>query len=125
MLEINPRDAEEMGLQDGDLLDVASRRGQVTVAARLTERSPRGLVFMSFAFPEFTRTNDVTSDAYDFITETPEFKACAVKISKSAQSRRGVQAGAEADTASGRGEAANGVDAGGEWAWEWPLMLLL
>ena len=85
MLEINPRDAGEMGLQDGDLLDVASRRGEVTVAARLTERSPRGLVFMSFAFPEFTRTNDVTSDAYDFITETPEFKACAVKISKSAR----------------------------------------
>ena len=85
MLEINPLDAAEMGLTDGDLLDVASRRGQVTVAARLTERSPRGLVFMSFAFPEFTRTNDVTSDAYDFITETPEFKACAVKISKSEQ----------------------------------------
>ena len=84
MLEINPRDAEEMGLEDGDLLDVSSRRGQVTVATRLTERSPRGLVFMSFAFPEFTRTNDVTSDAYDFITETPEFKACAVKIVKSA-----------------------------------------
>ena len=83
MLEINPRDAKEMGLEDGDLLDVSSRRGQVTVAARLTERSPRGLVFMSFAFPEFTRTNDVTSDAYDFITETPEFKACAVKIVKS------------------------------------------
>ena len=38
---------------------------------------------MSFAFPEMTRTNDVTSDAYDFITETPEFKACAVKIAKS------------------------------------------
>ena len=70
-------------MTDGDLLDVASRRGEVTVSARVTERSPRGLVFMSFAFPEFTRTNDVTSDAYDFITETPEFKACAVKISKS------------------------------------------
>ena len=83
MLEINPLDAAEMGLADGDLLDVASRRGKVTVSARITERSPRGLVFMSFAFPEITRTNDVTSDAYDFITETPEFKACAVKISKS------------------------------------------
>ena len=37
---------------------------------------------MSFAFPESTRTNALTSDAYDFITETPEFKACAVKIKK-------------------------------------------
>ena len=118
MLEINPRDADEMGLQDGDLLDVASRRGQVTVAARLTERSPRGLVFMSFAFPEFTRTNDVTSDAYDFITETPEFKACAVKISKSAYQDEEVQAGAAADPAGGRGKAADGADAGGfELGW--------
>lgn len=83
MLELNPMDAAEMGLVDGDLVDVSSRRGKVTVSARLTEKSPRGLVFMSFAFPEITRTNDVTSDAYDFITETPEFKACAVKISKS------------------------------------------
>ena len=51
MLEMNPRDAAEMGLVDGDLLDVASRRGKVTVAARVTERSPRGLVFMSFCVP--------------------------------------------------------------------------
>ena len=84
MLEINPLDAVDMGFVDGDLLDVSSRRGKVTVSARVTERSPRGLVFMSFAFPEITRTNDVTSDAYDFITETPEFKVCAVKIAKSA-----------------------------------------
>ena len=44
---------------------------------------------MSFAFPELTRTNDVTSDAYDFITETPEFKACAVKIEKAAEQNPG------------------------------------
>ena len=36
---------------------------------------------MSFAFPETTRTNNLTSDAVDFITETPEYKACAVKLS--------------------------------------------
>ncbi len=82
MLEINPVDAEEFGIEDGDQLDVSSRRGSVVVAARITERSPRGVVFMSFAFPELTRTNDVTSDAFDFITETPEFKACAVKLEK-------------------------------------------
>jgi predicted molibdopterin-dependent oxidoreductase YjgC len=37
---------------------------------------------MSFAFPESTQTNRLTSDAYDFITETPEFKACAVRVEK-------------------------------------------
>ena len=38
--------------------------------------------FNNFAPPERSRTNDVTSDAFDFITETPEFKACAVRIKK-------------------------------------------
>jgi predicted molibdopterin-dependent oxidoreductase YjgC len=85
MCEINPVDATAMGVEDGDTLVVSSRRGSVTVAAKITERSPKGTVFMSFAFPELTRTNDVTSDAYDFITETPEFKACAVKIELAAE----------------------------------------
>lgn len=85
MCEINPSDAEKWEIEDGDTLVVSSRRGSVTVSAKITERSPRGTVFMSFAFPELTRTNDVTSDAFDFITETPEFKACAVKIEKAAE----------------------------------------
>jgi predicted molibdopterin-dependent oxidoreductase YjgC len=85
MCEINPGDAARLGIEDGDTVVVSSRRGSVTVAAKVTERSPRGAVFMSFAFPELTRTNDVTSDAYDFITETPEFKACAVKVEKAAE----------------------------------------
>ncbi len=85
MCEINPSDAEAWEIEDGDTLQISSRRGSVTVSAKLTERSPSGTVFMSFAFPELTRTNDVTSDAYDFITETPEFKACAVKIEKAAE----------------------------------------
>ena len=85
MCEINPADATDWGIEDGDTLVVSSRRGSVTVAAKVTERSPRGAVFMSFSFPELTRTNNVTSDAYDFITETPEFKACAVKVERAAE----------------------------------------
>lgn len=82
MLELHPEDAETLDLDNGDLVEVESRRGAVTVSARLTERSPEGVVFMSFAFPERSRTNNVTSDAFDFITETPEFKACAVRLRK-------------------------------------------
>ena len=82
MLELHPIDANREGIESGDLLEVESRRGQVSVTARVTDRSPPGVVFMSFAFPERARTNDVTSDAFDFITETPEFKACAVRITK-------------------------------------------
>ncbi|MBI2965294.1 MAG: molybdopterin-dependent oxidoreductase [Chloroflexi bacterium] len=80
--EINPHDAEVLGIEDGEVVRVSSRRGNVEVNAKVTDRSPRGAVFMSFAFPKLTRTNDLTNDAFDFITETPEFKACAVKIEK-------------------------------------------
>ena len=82
MLELHPEDADDLDIQTGDLLKVESRRGEVSVTARVTDRSPPGAVFMSFAFPERSRTNNVTSDAFDFITETPEFKACAVRIRK-------------------------------------------
>ncbi|MGY8879772.1 MAG: molybdopterin oxidoreductase family protein, partial [Dehalococcoidia bacterium] len=80
LAEINPFDAEQMELVDGQKVTVSSRRGSVEVPIKITDRSPHGTVFMSFAFPELTQTNRLTSDAYDFITETPEFKACAIRI---------------------------------------------
>ena len=82
MLEINKSDAKKLGLTDGEEVIVESRRGKVTVETKISDRSPAGTVFMTFAFPETTRTNALTSDAYDFITETPEFKACSVNIKK-------------------------------------------
>jgi formate dehydrogenase major subunit len=80
MVEINPLDADQLELSDGHLVTVSSRRGSVEVPVKITDMSPHGTIFMSFAFPELTQTNRLTSDAYDFITETPEFKACAVRI---------------------------------------------
>ncbi len=80
--EINPYDADQLELKDGQKVMVSSRRGSVEVPIKITDRSPHGTVFMSFAFPELTQTNRLTSDAYDFITETPEFKACAIRIDK-------------------------------------------
>ena len=82
LAEINPYDAEQLELRDGELIIVSSRRGAVKVPVKITDRSPHGTVFMSFAFPELTQTNRLTSDAFDFITETPEFKACAVRVNK-------------------------------------------
>jgi predicted molibdopterin-dependent oxidoreductase YjgC len=80
LAEIHPNDADQMELNDGQTVTISSRRGSVEVPVKVTERSPHGTVFMSFAFPELTQTNRLTSDAFDFITETPEFKACAVRI---------------------------------------------
>jgi len=82
LAEINPYDAEQLELVEGQMVKVSSRRGTVDVPIKITDRSPHGTVFMSFAFPELTQTNRLTSDAYDFITETPEFKACAIRIDK-------------------------------------------
>ena len=61
---------------------VISRRGRVEVTASLTDRSPPGVVFLSFHHPEEVWTNLLTTDDYDPITETPEFKACAVRVTK-------------------------------------------
>ena len=87
LAEIHPYDAEQLKLSDGEVITVSSRRGSVEVPVQITDRSPHGTIFMSFAFPELTQTNRLTSDAYDFITETPEFKACAVRIDKIEESR--------------------------------------
>ena len=73
---------KKLFLKNEEKIVVESRRGKLEVIVEITNRSPVGTIFMSFAFPESTRTNALTSDAYDFITETPEFKACAVKIKK-------------------------------------------
>ena len=82
LAEINPHDADQMELVEGEMIVVKSRRGEVEVPVTITDKSPHGTIFLSFGFPDLTQTNRLTSDAYDFITETPEFKACAVRIEK-------------------------------------------
>jgi formate dehydrogenase major subunit len=79
-LEIHPMDASRLGVGDGELVNVRSRRGSLLVRARITERSQPGTVFLSFHFPE-SPTNQLTSSALDEIALTPEYKVCAVAIS--------------------------------------------
>jgi predicted molibdopterin-dependent oxidoreductase YjgC len=81
--EIHPDDAGRLGLKTGDWMRVRSRRGEVRVRARVTDRSPAGVVFMSFAFPE-TPVNVLTTRAGDPVTETPELKVAAVALSREA-----------------------------------------
>ena len=80
-IEVHPADAAAVGASDGSVVEIASRRGTVRALLKITDRSPRGTVFMSFHFPDETRTNLLSSTAVDPTTLTPEFKACAVKIS--------------------------------------------
>ena len=54
--------------------------GEALGREAVTDRSPRGVVFLSFHFPGQVMTNVLTNDAIDPVTDTPEFKACAVAI---------------------------------------------
>lgn len=79
LVEINPADAEKLGIKDGDMVKVTSRRGSVTAKATVIERSPMGTVFMNFHFRE-AAVNLLTNPVLDPIGKIPEYKVCAVKV---------------------------------------------
>jgi predicted molibdopterin-dependent oxidoreductase YjgC len=81
-LELNPSDATRMKLKNNDWVSVSSRRGKIKVRVRVTSRSQKGIVFLTFHFPE-ALSNFLTSEHRDPIAGTPEYKSCAVKIEKS------------------------------------------
>ncbi len=78
-VEMHRRDARKRGLADGDLVQVISRRGQVVAQVNVSPRMRRGCVWMPLHFPE-SNTNRLTNDAGDPITQTAEYKVCAVRI---------------------------------------------
>lgn len=80
-VDIHPVDAKTLEIENGDRVKVRSRRGELTVKAKVTEEVVPGLVFMSFHWSE-TPTNVLTLNEYDPISGTAEFKACAVAISR-------------------------------------------
>jgi len=89
-LEINPRDAQRLGLRSHDLVDVISRRGRTSrVELRLTEITAPGQVFMPFHFFE-TNVNEITQSAFDPVSREPNYKQCAVRVELSPQARRAV-----------------------------------
>jgi formate dehydrogenase alpha subunit len=81
LVEINPKDAASLGIEDGDMVKVISRRGEVTAEAKLTNVSPEGVVSMTFHFSE-SPTNQLTNNALDPVSKIPETKVCAIRIEK-------------------------------------------
>jgi anaerobic selenocysteine-containing dehydrogenase len=81
MVEMNPKDAAALGIGDGEVVRVTSRRGEVTAKVKVTEVSPPGVVAMSFHFSE-SPTNILTNPALDPESKIPELKVCAVKVEK-------------------------------------------
>ena len=80
-VEINPHDASRLDIIDGETVKVVSRRGEVSVKAKVTEKSPIGTVWMSFHYQDVL-TNIVTNDTFDSVVKCPEYKVCAVKVEK-------------------------------------------
>ena len=79
VLEVHPSDAETRGIQDGMLVALASRKGDITLRAEITTRVKPGVVYTTFHNPE-TGANVVTTEYGDWATDCPEYKVTAVQI---------------------------------------------
>ena len=76
---LHPDDAAQLGLADGDLARVASRRGEIELNVKVSHREARGNIFIPFHFRE-AAANLLTIDEIDPTGKIPEFKFCAVRI---------------------------------------------
>jgi len=82
VLEIHPHDAEQRGIRDGDWVRLASRSGETTLRADVTDRVAPGVVYTTFHHPD-TQANVITTDYSDWATNCPEYKVTAVQVSPS------------------------------------------
>ena len=82
LLEIHPHDAEVRGVKDGDYVRLASRSGDTTLRATITDRVKPGVVYTTFHHPD-TQANVITTDFSDWATNCPEYKVTAVQVSPS------------------------------------------
>ena len=81
LTEISPEDAAAIGVTDGDHMRVTSRRGSVVTTAKVTDRVPPGIMFMTFHYWE-TAANELTNSAFDPVSKTAEYKVSAVRVDK-------------------------------------------
>jgi formate dehydrogenase major subunit len=81
-LDMSPEDAAKLGLREGEVVRVSSRRGMVEVPLRLDQGLRPGLTFMTLHFPDDVATNLLTIDATDPKSGTAEFKATAIRVER-------------------------------------------
>jgi formate dehydrogenase major subunit len=82
VLDMTREQAADLGIGEGEVVKVSSRRGSIDVAVRLVLGLRKGLVFMAFHAPDEVDVNQLTIDAWDPKSGTAEFKATAVRIEK-------------------------------------------
>ena len=81
LAELHPEDAKRLGIEDGEKVKVASRRGELETKVKITDRVLPGMLWMTLHYKE-SPTNVLTNAAYDPVTKTYEYKVCGVKVSK-------------------------------------------
>jgi formate dehydrogenase major subunit len=79
-------DLKAHGMEAGDIITIASRRGEVALHVRRDDGTPQGAVFVPFAYYE-AAANELTNSALDPVGKIPEFKYCAVAIRKGGSPR--------------------------------------
>lgn len=82
-VELNPGDAKRLGIRNGEMVRLTSRRGRIDLPASIDERGrpTPGQVFVPF-FDESLLINELTIDAFCPISKQPDYKKCAVKVEK-------------------------------------------
>ncbi|MDP2083743.1 MAG: formate dehydrogenase subunit alpha [Gemmobacter sp.] len=82
VLEIHPHDAEQRGIRHGDWVRLASRSGETSLRADITDKVAPGVVYTTFHHPD-TQANVITTDYSDWATNCPEYKVTAVQATPS------------------------------------------
>jgi assimilatory nitrate reductase catalytic subunit len=82
LCEIHPRLAGKLGIAEGDFVKVESRRGEVTVRASVVKTIRPDTVFVPYHWPLERAANNMTVHNIDPMSHIPEYKICAVRVSK-------------------------------------------
>ena len=80
LCEMHPRLADSVGVVDGDLVTVASRRGEMTLPAKVVTTIRPDTVFIPYHWPGTKAANQLTNRAVDPLSNMPEFKVAAVRV---------------------------------------------
>lgn len=79
LVELNPDDADKLGVNGKNILRITSRRGSIEAKAWVTDRVPPGMVYANFHFPEAS-ANELTHASLDPVSKIPSYKVTAVKV---------------------------------------------
>jgi len=80
-VEVSPEDARQLGLTDGSMARIRSRRGEITAKVAVTDKAVKGTVFVPFHYAE-AAVNLLTHGSLDPVSKIPGYKVCAVRLER-------------------------------------------